>query len=150
MIERDEQSVHIFLHPFQNISSEQQTSKIGRLHKTLTLDLSHRKILKDTIRGITKPDIRRLARRGGVKRMSAAIYEETRVVLRARLELILSQLVTICSKSMKLLSADRVTWNAIYSCQHLLAHMNRKTVTVVDVSYPPFFPSAPLESEDEY
>ena len=31
----------------------------------------HRKILRDNIQGITKPAIRRLARRGGVKRISA-------------------------------------------------------------------------------
>ena len=32
----------------------------------------HRKILRDNIQGITKPAIRRLARRGGVKRISGA------------------------------------------------------------------------------
>jgi histone H4 len=32
----------------------------------------HRKILRDNIQGITKPAIRRLARRGGVKRISAS------------------------------------------------------------------------------
>jgi len=31
----------------------------------------HRKVLRDNIQGITKPAIRRLARRGGVKRISA-------------------------------------------------------------------------------
>ncbi len=86
----------------KNITSKQQAWKIVKLHETDTRPLS-RKILKDTVRGITKPDIRRLARRGGVKRISAAIYDETRVVLRQRLELILSQLVTICSKSKELL-----------------------------------------------
>jgi histone H3/H4 len=35
----------------------------------------HRKILRDNIQGITKPAIRRLARRGGVKRISGLIYE---------------------------------------------------------------------------
>ena len=40
----------------------------------------HRKILRDNIQGITKPAIRRLARRGGVKRISGLIYEETRGV----------------------------------------------------------------------
>ena len=30
----------------------------------------HRKVLRDNIQGITKPAIRRLARRGGVKRIS--------------------------------------------------------------------------------
>ncbi|KAI1268882.1 histone-fold-containing protein [Xylariaceae sp. FL1019] len=54
----------------------------------------HRKILRDNILGITKPAIRRLARRGGVKRISANIYEETRVVLRKRLEEIIKDCVT--------------------------------------------------------
>jgi hypothetical protein len=34
----------------------------------------HRKVLRDNIQGITKPAIRRLARRGGVKRISGLIY----------------------------------------------------------------------------
>ena len=38
----------------------------------------HRKVLRDNIQGITKPAIRRLARRGGVKRISGLIYEEVR------------------------------------------------------------------------
>lgn len=59
----------------------------------------HRKVLRDniqvdnwevnspgltmhTLQGITKPAIRRLARRGGVKRISGLIYEETRGVLK--------------------------------------------------------------------
>lgn len=42
----------------------------------------HRKVLRDNIQGITKPAIRRLARRGGVKRISGLIYEETRGVLK--------------------------------------------------------------------
>ena len=46
----------------------------------------HRKILRDNIQGITKPAIRRLARRGGVKRISGLIYEETRGVLKFFLE----------------------------------------------------------------
>ena len=33
---------------------------------------------KDVIMGITKPAIRRLARRGGVKRISSLVYDETR------------------------------------------------------------------------
>jgi histone H4 len=54
----------------------------------------HRKVIKDTIRGITKPAIRRLARRGGVKRISAGIYEDIRGALKARLELIMRDVVT--------------------------------------------------------
>lgn len=42
--------------------------------------------LRDNIQGITKADIRRLSRRGGVKRISGLIYEETRGVLKVFLE----------------------------------------------------------------
>ena len=37
----------------------------------------HRKVLRDNIQGITKPAIRRLARRGGVKRISASKFHPT-------------------------------------------------------------------------
>ena len=50
----------------------------------------HRKVLRDNIQGITKPAIRRLARRGGVKRISGLIYEETRGVLKVFLENVMS------------------------------------------------------------
>lgn len=48
----------------------------------------HRKVLRDNIQGITKPAIRRLARRGGVKRISGLIYEETRSVLKVRFKVL--------------------------------------------------------------
>ena len=44
--------------------------------------------------GITKPAIRRLARRGGVKRISGLIYEETRGVLKIFLENVIRDSVT--------------------------------------------------------
>jgi len=56
----------------------------------------HRKILRDNIQGITKPAIRRLARRGGVKRISGLIYEETRAVLKTFLEGVRSQSSALC------------------------------------------------------
>merc|ERR1712000_409258 len=71
----------------------------------------HRKILKDNIQGITKPAIRRLARRGGVKRISAMIYEETRGVPKTFLEGVIR---------------DAVTYTE---------HAKRKTVTSLDVVY---------------
>jgi histone H3/H4 len=46
----------------------------------------HRNILCDSIQGISKPAIRRLARRGGIKRISSHFYEEARGVLRKFLE----------------------------------------------------------------
>lgn len=54
----------------------------------------HRKVLLDSIQGITKPAIRRLARRGGVKRISGLIYEETRGVLKVFLENVVRDAVT--------------------------------------------------------
>ena len=71
----------------------------------------HRKILRDNIQGITKPAIRRLARRGGVKRISGLIYEETRGVLKVFLENVIRDAVTYCE------------------------HAKRKTVTAMDVVY---------------
>ena len=71
----------------------------------------HRKILRDNIQGITKPAIRRLARRGGVKRISGLIYEETRGVLKVFLENVIR---------------DAVTYTE---------HAKRKTVTAMDVVY---------------
>ena len=54
----------------------------------------HRMILRDNIQGITKPAIRRLARRGGVKRISGLIYEEVRGVTKTFLENTLRDTVT--------------------------------------------------------
>jgi histone H4 len=42
----------------------------------------HWKVVRDNIQGISKPTIRRLARRGGVNRISGLISEETRGVLK--------------------------------------------------------------------
>lgn len=48
--------------------------------------------------GITKPAIRRLARRGGVKRISGLIYEETRGVLKIFLENVSRYIITILER----------------------------------------------------
>lgn len=42
-------------------------------------NLRHRKIIRDNIKDtLSKPAIRRLARRGGVKRIKGTVYESTR------------------------------------------------------------------------
>jgi histone H4 len=46
----------------------------------------------DAVRGITKGDLRRLARRGGVKRLSAGVYDEARNALK----LFLTDVSNIC------------------------------------------------------
>jgi histone H3/H4 len=74
--------------------------------------IRHRQFrLQDNIKGITKPAIRRLARRGGCKRISGFIYEETRNVLRVFLENLIQDVVTYTE------------------------YAQRKTVTVQDVLY---------------
>ena len=47
---------------------------------------SYSKQLRDNIQGITKPDIRRLARRGGVKRIKQTVYNEIRRTIVVRLK----------------------------------------------------------------
>lgn len=54
----------------------------------------HRHVLRDNIQGITKPAIRRLCRRGGVKRISGELYGESRTVLKAFLEDVIRDAVT--------------------------------------------------------
>ena len=70
-----------------------------------------RKSTKAIIEGITKPAIRRLARRGGVKRISSFIYEDTRNVLKSFLENVVR---------------DAITYTE---------HARIKTVTALDVVY---------------
>ena len=71
----------------------------------------HRSKKRDNIRGITKPSIRRLARRGGVKRISGLIYDEVRGVLRLFLE------------------------NTIRDAVTYTEYAKRRTVTPLDVIY---------------
>ena len=61
--------------------------------------------------GITKPAIRRLARRGGVKRISGLIYDETRMYLKGFLTDILRDSRTYCE------------------------HAHRQTVKPIDIVY---------------
>ena len=73
--------------------------------------ISHRMVLRDPLQGITKYAIRRLARRGGVKRISGLIYEDVRGVLETFLRNVLR---------------DTVTYTE---------HAKRKTVSSMDVVY---------------
>jgi histone H4 len=46
-------------------------------------------IRRDNIQGITKPSIKRLARKGGVKRLSGLCYEEIRYIVKKIIEQII-------------------------------------------------------------
>ena len=75
----------------------------------------HRKVLRDNIQGITKPAIRRLARRGGVKRISGLIYEETRGVLKVFLENVIRDAVTYTEHAMRKTTTAMVI---VYALKH--------------------------------
>lgn len=51
----------------------------------------HRKVIRDSMQGITKPAIKKLAQRAGVKRISAFVYEEMRGVMKTYLTNILRE-----------------------------------------------------------
>jgi histone H4 len=81
-----------------------KTGKAGKMH-------AHKRGGRSSLEGITKPAIRRLARRGGVKRISSFIYDDSRQVLKGFLESVVKDSVTYCE------------------------HARRKTVTAADVIY---------------
>lgn len=66
---------------------------------------------KDSLHGLTKPALQRLARRAGVKRTYSSVYGEARNAMHAFLQRILQ---------------DTTTY---------MAHCHRKTVTTMDVIY---------------
>lgn len=66
---------------------------------------------RPVLQGVTKPAIRRLARRGGVKRISSDVYEYTRESL---------------SQFLRYVVRDSVTYTE---------HAKRKTVTAMDIVY---------------
>lgn len=84
---------------------------VGGKGKVGTKRITQKRSNKASIEGITKPAIRRLARRGGVKRISSFVYDDTRQVLKGFLEGIVR---------------DAVTYTE---------HARRKTVTAMDVVY---------------
>tara|TARA_Y100000748_G_scaffold303144_1_gene307417 strand:- start:1069 stop:1431 length:363 start_codon:yes stop_codon:yes gene_type:complete len=61
--------------------------------------------------GLTKPSVRRLCRRGGIKRISGDIYDESRSVLKAFIDNIVKDALSYC------------------------AHARRKTVIPLDIIY---------------
>lgn len=66
---------------------------------------------KAPIMGLTKPSVRRLCRRGGVKRISGGIYDESRGILEAFIDNVVKDALTYAE------------------------HARRKTVTAMDVIY---------------
>lgn len=80
-------------------------------HQSQTIAKRQNKMPKSGLQGVTKPAIRRMARRGGVKRISGLIYEEVRKALKLFLEGVMH---------------DAITYTE---------HARRMTVSVMDVLY---------------
>ena len=85
--------------------------KSGKGYGKVPVKRPHKRNTRPVIEGVTKPAIRRLARRGGVKRISFNIYKEIRDVLQGFLNNVVR---------------DAVTYTE---------HAKRKTVTAMDVVY---------------
>jgi len=68
-----------------------------------------KKVLRENVKSVTKGAIRRLARRGGVKRISSEVYEEVRKTLKAFVE------------------------GVVRDATAYTEHAKRKTVTALDV-----------------
>lgn len=67
--------------------------------------------IKDSLEGITKPSLKRLARRAGIKRLSTAVYPETKEALVVWLDKVLAD-------------------GSKYA-----EHAHRRTITVMDIMY---------------
>lgn len=103
-------------HPVQNLSllgkgGYNRSSYLGKGGLGKGYGRRHKKVLRDTVQGITRNDIRRLARRGGVVRMSAGIYEHTRHYL-------------------SMFLSDTIK-DAFMYCDHA----KRKTISALDIVY---------------
>ena len=90
----------------------QLNQKMPKKHMFIIINLKKKKRSITKLKaGISIPDIKRLARRGGVKRISILIYEEIKSILRSFLVKILKDTI-------------------VYT-----EHSKRKTVTPLDVIY---------------
>lgn len=86
--------LHIYIYIYIYIYQKRNKKK-----NLTNIPPKNRKVLRDNLQGVTKGDIRRLARRGGVKRIQATIYDETRLVLRKRLEALLKDICAVVELS---------------------------------------------------
>jgi histone H4 len=80
----------------------------------------HRKVLGNSLAAISPNDIRRLARKGGVKRLSGLVYEEARGALKAFLKGVIADAITYST------FAHRVT----VTCEDVIHALKRRGHTI--------------------
>ena len=83
--------------------------KVVQEEQVAAAPVAHKKILRDNIQGLTKPALRRLARRAGVKRVGGLVFEDTRHIIYSFLDVV------------------------IHDSIQLMDHCKRKTINANDV-----------------
>ena len=121
---------------FCSKSSQKQNAGRGKGGKGLGKGGAkrHKKTVRDTIGGITKPAIRRLTRRGGVKRMSGMIYDEARSMISPLFETICA-LTGVNDHNIQTGVLKTFMEDVIRDCVAYTEHAKRKTVTAKDMVY---------------
>ena len=74
----------------------------------------HRKVIRDSIQGITKPALQRLAQRAGVKRIGGLVYQELRGIMKIALENLLRDSINITEHHRKKTVGGEEVKEALY------------------------------------
>merc|ERR1711907_754343 len=88
-----EHTMTISIIPTKRQKIDNNSNDSNHLFKLVETPVRHRKLLRDSIDGVTRPAIRRMARRGGVKRLASLSYKAVRSVLRQFLHRLLHDVV---------------------------------------------------------
>lgn len=81
-------------------------------------DGGSRRVLRDNIQGITKGAIARLAHKAGVKSLSRLVYEETRGIMKIRMEDIVQKAIIIADHA----GRKTIVVDDIKEAMHVLGH----------------------------
>ncbi|RMZ84828.1 hypothetical protein DV737_g1069, partial [Chaetothyriales sp. CBS 132003] len=87
----------------------------------------HRKLARDNVLAISKASIRKLARRGGIKRIQRQIYDQARAAIKARLTTILHRIVHVLESDGPMYEVETMHRQRVEKA--------RKTVMVEDVVF---------------
>lgn len=83
------------------VTNENRGKGLHHLGKGKHASKRHQHFLRDNIHGITRPSIRRLARRAGIKHVSGLLYSEARATMRGFMTAILRDALAYTEHSMR-------------------------------------------------